>query len=74
MSAWKRSEDELPREETPVLIFRDGEICPGELRWETTSYEETYVPFRYWDDPTNDGRDWDWYSVTHWMSLPEMPK
>jgi hypothetical protein len=67
---WISTEDQLPPDETPVLIIRRGVVAIGELRWEHPSYEETYQAFRYWDDPNNDGQDWEWADVTHWMALP----
>lgn len=70
---WISTADELPDDETPVLIVHNGAIAIGELRWEHPSYEETHPPFRYWDDPNNDGQDWDWCDVTHWMPLPSLP-
>jgi hypothetical protein len=70
---WISTMDQLPPDETPVIILLDGMPTIGELRWETPGYEETYKAFRYWDSPENDGQDWDWLSVTHWMHLPENP-
>jgi hypothetical protein len=70
---WIKTEDQLPPDETPVLIVRNGVPAIGELRWEHPSHEETYEAFRYWDDPNNDGQDWQWPEVTHWMALPDVP-
>lgn len=71
---WIRVDDDLPPDETAVLIILRGEIAIGELRWERPSYEEAYQPFRYWDNPHDDGKDWQWPDVTHWMPLPAAPK
>lgn len=71
---WVPTTQQMPADETTVLIFRrGGEISFGELRWEKPTWEETFMAFRYWDDPTNDGQDWDEMEVTHWMPLPEAP-
>lgn len=70
---WKKTVNELPPDETPVLIILNGEIRIGELRWETPGWEETYEAFRYWDDPNDDGQIWEWHDVTHWMEIPDLP-
>ncbi|RQQ30509.1 DUF551 domain-containing protein [Burkholderia stagnalis] len=70
---WISTNDSLPEDETPVLIVHNGAVAVGELRWERPLYEETFSPFRYWDDPNNDGQDWDWCDVTHWMPIPSLP-
>lgn len=70
---WISVNDELPSEETPVLIFWNGNIIVGERRWEHPTFEETFNAFWYWDDPTDDGQDWERNEVTHWMPLPEAP-
>jgi hypothetical protein len=75
MSGWVKTEDELPPDETPVLVFFRSEcIRIGEIRWENPSFEDTYESFRYWDDPQDDGQDWQWNDITHWMHLPKEPK
>jgi hypothetical protein len=57
-------------EETPVLILKDGRVRIGELHWDHPGHEDTYKSYRYWDDPENDGQDWELSSITHWMPLP----
>lgn len=74
MTSLVRAESRLPDDEAPVLIVRNGEFDIGELRWEHPGFEDTYQAFQYWDSPNNDGQDWEWHSVTHWMPLPELPK
>jgi hypothetical protein len=71
---WISVDERLPADETPVLIMLRGEITIGELRWEHPSHEETYQAFRYWDNPSDDGQDWQWHDVTHWMALSAAPK
>lgn len=71
MTDWITTESRLPDDETPVLIIRNGVHAIGELRWEHPGFEDTFKAFRYWDDPVNDGQDWEWHSVTHWMPLPD---
>ena len=70
---WISVDERLPDDETPVLIMLRGEIAIGELRWEHPSHEETYQACRYWDNPHDDGQDWQWPDVTHWMPLPVAP-
>ena len=70
---WIKVSEGLPEDETPVLIVLNGEIRIGELCWDYPGYEETYFPYRYWDDPVNSGQDWRWDDVTHWKPLPELP-
>lgn len=72
-SKWILTKDELPKEDTPVLIFVKGEIHIGEIRWEDPTFEETFKAFKYWQDPTTESADWEWHDVTHWMPLPEEP-
>jgi hypothetical protein len=69
---WTRVEDGLPKDETPVLIQLRGILRIGELRWERPGYEDAWCAYQYWDDPTNDGQDWDWDEVTHWRELPPL--
>lgn len=61
----------IPPSETPVLILYRGNWRLGELREERPTWEESFKPFRYWDDPYNDGQEWDWDDVTHWAHLPD---
>ena len=70
---WVSVGERLPDDETPVLILHHKTIRIAELRWERPAYEETFPPFRYWDDPENDGQDFEWGDVTHWMPLPADP-
>jgi len=72
---WISVEDELPKDETPVIVwFRGREQRIAELGWEYPSYEETWNKYEYWDCPYNDGQDWGWDDITHWMPLPDPPK
>ena len=70
---WVKCADRLPPEETPVLIVVGGKLRIGELRWERPTWEETWQAFQYWDDPEDDGREWDWEDVTEWTPLPSLP-
>lgn len=70
---WIDRQTKLPPIDTPVLIVLDGNVRMGELRRETPSWEDTWPAYEYWDDPTNDGMDWDWESITHWMPIPPLP-
>lgn len=71
---WNNTIDSLPPDETPVLIVYQGEVRIGELRWEHPTFEETFKSFRFWDDPYNDGKCWEWNAVDLWTHLPEVPE
>ena len=51
-----------------------GKVRIGELRWETPTWEESFSAFRYWDDPEEEGQEWEWHDVTHWTPLPKPPE
>ena len=70
---WINAKDSLPNIETPVIIVIGGNVCIGELRWDHPSYEDSYEAYMYWDDPNDDGKEWEWRDVTHWMPIPELP-
>jgi len=71
--AWISVEDRLPADETPVLAVVFGKPRIAELRWEKPGWEDTFTAHQYWDDPEDDGQDWQWSDVTHWMQLPAAP-
>ena len=76
LGAWMRCELCLPEEQTPVLIcFVDGDIRLGELRWEKPTHEETFEAFQYWDNPHDEGQEWEWEweDIIYWASLPKAP-
>ena len=61
----------LPPDETPVLVrLKDGTVCIGEIRWDHPSFEDSYAAFQYWDDPINDGKDWEFDDIIAWMGIP----
>lgn len=68
---WNRTDESLPPDETPVLIVHRGNVKIGEIRWEHPAHGEAFSAFQFWDDPSNDGQNWDWGDVTHWMPIPE---
>jgi Protein of unknown function (DUF551) len=70
---WISVDQELPKEETSVLIIHRGDVKIGERRWEYPTFEESYRPFWYWDDPNDDGKDWECPDVTHWQPIPAPP-
>jgi len=66
--------EQLPPEETPVLILYKGQWRIGERCWDKPTFEDTYEAYWYWDDPYNDGQDWERHDVTKWQALPPPPK
>ena len=68
-----KCKDKLPEDETRVLILYQGEWKIGMLFWETPGFEDTFKAFRYWDDPEDDGKYYEWYDITHWTELPPTP-
>jgi hypothetical protein len=70
---WIPTRERLPEEGTPVLILRKGETRIGERRWERPAYEETFSAFWFWDDPSNEGQDWENDEITYWRPLPPPP-
>lgn len=72
-SGWISVDERMPADETPVIILLDGKVHLGELRWDTPGWEDNYEAYLFWDDPNNDGQDWQMHDVTHWMPLPPAP-
>ncbi|MFV8849563.1 DUF551 domain-containing protein [Serratia fonticola] len=70
---WIPCAERMPEPETPVLIMLNGTIRKGAIFWEHPTFEEGGQPFKYWDDPDNDGQDWEVFDVTHWQPLPAPP-
>jgi len=75
MSGWNKCSHVLPDCGQAVLIlFEDGRYQIGALFWEyPIQPEESFQPYRYWDDADNDGCGWDSTEVTHWQPLPAPP-
>lgn len=70
---WISIEEQLPPEETPVLVMYRGEHRILERCWEHPTREDGFRPYWFWDDPNFDGQNIDCDEVTHWMFLPEIP-
>ena len=73
---WIKVTDKIPEPETPVLACVHGLDFPIilEMRWEICNpmIEGYFNDFLYWDDPNNDGQDFE-DRVFVWQPLPEMP-
>lgn len=70
VNGWIPTCEELPPVETEVLILHNGKRRIGALEWDIAGVEDSYKSYNYWDDPNNDGQDWEWNDVTHWQYLP----
>lgn len=71
---WISVDDRLPEDETPVLVCILGDVRILERRWENPGFEDTFKPFWYWDDPFDDGQDFEMAHISHWMPLPNIPE
>lgn len=71
---WTSTNSGLPPLETEVVILLGERVCLGERIMEFPTYEESFVPDWYWDDPNDDGQGWERKDVTHWMPLPAAPE
>ena len=70
LDPWLSVSDKMPTYYTPVLIYMVGTVRIGELRVDYPDFGDTYQAYSYWDDPYNDGQEWDTLSITHWLPLP----
>jgi hypothetical protein len=70
---WISVDDLLPENKTPVIILLSGKPAIGELRLAKPYLDDVFSVYRYWDNPHDDGQDWEWSDVTHWMPLPSAP-
>ena len=69
-----KTSEKLPPQRQNVLIFHDGEWKLGVLLTEYPHWEDPYPKYSYWDDPINDGQEYEWFDVTHWTELPADPE
>lgn len=71
---WVDTQEALPPLNTPVLVAVHGYYFPLilERRWEQPTFEETFDPFWYWDDPLDDGKEFG-DNVYAWKELSELP-
>lgn len=70
---WILVTDKLPNIKVPVLLFYKDRIVIGERKCEYPTFEDTFEEFWFWDSPEDDGQDWEFVDVTHWMPLPKPP-
>lgn len=64
---WFEQGASYPPEEVEVLIrFDNGKTRLAELRTEHPGFEDTFNSYQYWDDPENEGQDWEFNSVIGW--------
>ena len=67
---WIACTDELPPQETEVLVMVKGKRRVGSLEWDVAGPEDSYKSYQYWEDSENH-YDWEWDDVTHWQHLPQ---
>lgn len=74
---WRCAITDPPEPETPVIACAGGFDTPMvlELRWEICNpmIEGYFKDFLYWDDPNNDGQDFEG-RVYAWQECPDMPE
>lgn len=66
---WIACTDQLPPDETEVLIMAEGKRRIGSIEWDIAGPGDSYQPYKYWEDSENH-YDWEWDDVTHWQHLP----
>lgn len=69
---WRNAETDPPPVDTPVLACLRGQQVPRvlEIREEQCDpYTPRNPPYRYWDDPHDDGQDFE-DRVFAWQHLP----
>lgn len=64
----------MPNEGERVLALYRGEWIVLEVDIEYPTFEETFRPFKYWREPFSDMLQIEYYDVTDWISLPEIPQ
>lgn len=69
VDGWIACVDELPPQETEVLVMVKGKRRVGTLEWDVAGPEDSYKSYQYWEDSENH-YDWEWDDVTHWQHLP----
>ena len=70
---WILTKDELPPDETPVLVFMNGHQVVAERCWEHPTFEETFKSFWFWDSPISPGQDWENHKILAWRHLSPDP-
>ena len=68
---WIACVDQLPPDETEVLIMHKGKRRIGALEWDIAGVEDSYKSYKYWADPDDMGDAYEWDDVTHWQHLPK---
>jgi hypothetical protein len=74
MLNWVSVDERLPDPGDVVLVLLNGDPRVGTRVWDHPGYEDTYDPFLYWDDPYDDGQDWECFEITHWAEIGELPE
>ena len=63
----------MPEEGERKLCLMHGEWIVLEVGVESPTYEENFTEFSYWFEPFMDMHSLEYWDVTTWMDLPEIP-
>jgi|TARA_B110000908_G_C10108705_1_gene381988 hypothetical protein len=63
----------MPEDGKRVLALLNDEWIVLEVQTECPTYEETFTAFSYWVAPYSEGLDIEYWEVTTWRDLPELP-
>lgn len=63
----------MPEEGKRVLALLNDEWIVLEVQTEYPTYEETFTAFSYWVEPYSEGLEIEYWEVTTWVDLPELP-
>jgi hypothetical protein len=73
--SWKHPFNESPPLDKIVLLkIKNGdetEIRTAVRRIEHPGFEDTFSAYSYWDDPYNEGQEWEMDNLLEWTDLPE---
>lgn len=67
---WHDASHELPPEGALVLIeFTNGRLRLASIFEDVPSWEDTYQAYFYFDDPEDEGQDWQMDDIARWKYI-----